>query len=180
MSLCHYVASVNQAFKGMCKGRDFVKAAAGSLTRVSVKMASTVIPFFFCVFFFLIFFFCFPLLLFFFLLTHIYQGAPKIMALDTLVDVIEKEDKMITCQADGWPPPLIKWKRNNVDIKDNDDFMIWEFPNQNQVTLTIKSVDNHHEGNYTCEASNAFGKTSQNVLVTIQGEGHESAFRAIG
>ena len=145
-------------------------------------MASTVILFFvlvcfFACSFFSFFFFCFPLLLFFF---PICQGAPRIMALDTLVDVIEKEDKMITCQADGWPPPMIKWKRNNVDIKDNDDFMIWEFPNQNQVTLTIKSVDNHHEGNYTCEASNAFGKTSQNVLVTIQGERHESAFRAIG
>ena len=81
--------------------------------------------------------------------------------LEREVDATINKDKEIICEADGWPPPLIKWKRKNVEIKDGGDYSIEARPKQNQVILIIRSVDEDKDGAYTCEASNAFGKTSQ-------------------
>ena len=78
---------------------------------------------------------------------------------------IKNKDKEITCEADGWPPPLIKWKRENVEIKDGGDYSIKALPKQNQAILIIRSFDDKHEGSYTCEASNAFGKRIQTVYL---------------
>lgn len=76
---------------------------------------------------------------------------------------LRNKDKEIVCEADGWPPPLIKWKRENDEIKDGGDYSLKALPKQNQVILIIRSFDDSHEGAYTCEASNAFGKTNQIV-----------------
>ena len=47
-----------------------------------------------------------------------YPAVPRILHLFRDVDAYKKKDKEILCEADGWPPPLIKWKRNNVELKD--------------------------------------------------------------
>ena len=79
------------------------------------------------------------------------------------VGALLEQDKEITCEADGWPQPLIKWIRKNVEIKDGVNYSIKAHPNKNQVTLIIRSYGEYHEGVYTCEASNAFGKANQTI-----------------
>ena len=95
---------------------------------------------------------------------------PRITHLFRDVDAYKKEDKEILCEADGWPPPLIKWKRNNVELKDGNGYNIRVLPKQNQAILILKSVDENHESEYTCEASNTFGKARQTVYVITIGK----------
>jgi len=65
---------------------------------------------------------------------------------------------------------LIKWKQENVEIKDGGDYGIKALPEQNQAILIIRAFDDNHEGSYMCEASNMFGKTSQTIYLFVVGK----------
>lgn len=86
------------------------------------------------------------------------------------MEIEEGDDRRIICQAEGWPTPSIKWKRDTEEISESDDFSTWKYPNKNQVMLRIKSAKSLHQGDYTCEAMNAFGKASETVSVVIEGK----------
>ena len=98
------------------------------------------------------------------------QAAPTIKLLEVEVGAVRNKEKQVICEADGWPQPLIQWKRENDQIKDGEDYSIKALPKQNQAILIIKSFDDNHEGFYTCEAGNAFGKTNQTVYLFIDGK----------
>lgn len=99
-----------------------------------------------------------------------HPAVPRITHLSDEVEVLKNEDKEITCEADGWPPPLIRWKRNDVYIKDGDDYSVRVLPKQNKASLILRSFSDDHEGEYTCEASNAFGKAEQTVYAILIGK----------
>ena len=82
----------------------------------------------------------------------------------------EGDDKQIICGAEGWPKPTIKWKRNNVDLKDDINYGIRVHPTLSQVALIIRSASQDHVGEYHCEASNAFGTTRRSVWFEVLGK----------
>ncbi|PFX30430.1 Roundabout-like 2 [Stylophora pistillata] len=96
------------------------------------------------------------------------QAAPRILPLPKVVEIEEGSERLIPCGAEGWPTPTIKWKRDTQEISESDDFSLRKDPNENRVALKIKSAEIRLQGNYTCEAMNAFGKASQTVTVDIE------------
>ena len=114
---------------------------------------------FFCLFVF----FC----LFLFLFIYPIKGAPNIASLPDKVIVLESEEQLITCQADGWPRPNMAWKHKDSYLGNDTRYEIRRNLTLNQLTLVIKFDDDLDVAYYTCEASNAFGISSSTVKVTF-------------
>ncbi|XP_015787557.1 Down syndrome cell adhesion molecule homolog [Tetranychus urticae] len=80
------------------------------------------------------------------------------------------KDVLIHCQADGFPDPVIQWKRASGDnlsspfqlIQFDGRFRQW--PNN---TLEIKSTDKSDAGYYMCSASNGIGP-GINTIIELQ------------
>ena len=78
--------------------------------------------------------------------------------LDKLKDqtVNETDSLNIKCDADGNPPPTIKWKTPTGSVHTGNVY-------------TILSVSRSDAGTYTCTASNGIGKEAMaSILVTVQ------------
>ncbi|KAM7434301.1 hypothetical protein ABFA07_015580 [Porites harrisoni] len=96
------------------------------------------------------------------------NSAPNIASLPDKVIVLESEEQLITCQADGWPRPNMAWKHKDSYLGNDTRYEIRRNLTLNQLTLVIKFDDDLDVAYYTCEASNAFGISSSNVMVTFQ------------
>ena len=116
-------------------------------------------------FLFVSFVFCFC---FFFVFISPIKGAPSIGSLPEEVIVLEGEEQLITCQADGWPRPSMAWKYKDSYLGNDTRYEIRRNLTLNQVTLVIKFDDDLDVAYYTCEASNAFGISSSTVMVTFE------------
>ena len=93
---------------------------------------------------------------------------PVITHLPEEVLAKQNEDKLIPCEAEGWPKPTIRWKRFDEYLKDDMNYGIKSHPTLNRVTLLLRSANQDLEGDYDCEASNVFGKVQKFVWVTIK------------
>ena len=107
-------------------------------------------------------------LFFFFFSIFLIKGAPSIASLPEEVIVLEGEEQLITCQADGWPRPNMAWKHKDSYLGNDTRYEIRRNLTLNQVTLVIKFDDDLDVAYYTCEASNAFGISSSTVMVTFE------------
>ena len=112
-------------------------------------------------------FVCLFVCLFLFLFIYPIKGAPNIASLPDKVIVLESEEQLITCQADGWPRPNMAWKHKDSYLGNDTRYEIRRNLTLNQLTLVIK-FDDLDVAYYTCEASNAFGISSSTVMVTFQ------------
>ena len=112
-------------------------------------------------------FFCLFVCLFVFLFIYPIKGAPNIASLPDKVTVLDGEEQLITCQADGWPRPNMAWKHKDSYLGNDTRYEIRRNLTLNQVTLVIKFDDDLAVAYYTCEASNAFGISSSTVKVTF-------------
>ena len=112
-------------------------------------------------------FFCLFVCLFVFLFIYPIKGAPNIASLPDKVTVLDGEEQLITCKADGWPRPNMAWKHKDSYLGNDKRYEIRRNLTLNQVTLVIKFDDDLAVAYYTCEASNAFGISSSTVKVTF-------------
>ena len=101
-------------------------------------------------------------------------GVAKV---DLITDTIVREGSTtkIPCQAFGYPPPTIVWKRNNEILNDrvsvSDSVSVHTgYGNVTRVTvnLTIANASRGDTGVYTCSANNSIGSDSSSVTVTVQ------------
>ncbi|KAK9880038.1 hypothetical protein WA026_008552 [Henosepilachna vigintioctopunctata] len=80
-------------------------------------------------------------------------------------------DAAVECKADGFPKPVVTWKRaTGVSPGDYKDFK----PNNPDIkvedgTLTINNIQKNNEGYYLCEAVNGIGSgLSAVILISVQ------------
>ncbi|XP_045473863.1 Down syndrome cell adhesion molecule-like protein Dscam2 isoform X49 [Harmonia axyridis] len=80
-------------------------------------------------------------------------------------------DAAVECKADGFPKPVVTWKRaTGVSPGDYKDFK----PNNPDIkvedgTLTINNIQKNNEGYYLCEAFNGIGSgLSAVILISVQ------------
>ena len=95
------------------------------------------------------------------------------MVNDTII--LEKNTTTITCEALGYPPPIIVWSRTNGTLSDrvsvSDSVSIpTGYGNVTRVSinLTITNASREDTGVYMCSANNSVGSDNRNVSVTIQ------------
>ena len=112
-------------------------------------------------------FVCLFVCLFVLLFIYPIKGAPNIASLPDKVTVLDGEEQLITCQANGWPRPNMAWKHKDSYLGNDTRYEIRRNLTLNQVTLVIKFDDDLAVAYYTCEASNAFGISSSTVKVTF-------------
>jgi len=65
----------------------------------------------------------------------------------------------LTCDVDGEPKPVIKWRRDGKEI-----------PNNKNTEYEINTKDLNKSGYYTCVAANAFGSLTSSSNVDILGK----------
>lgn len=82
-------------------------------------------------------------------------------------------DAAVECKADGFPKPVVTWKRaTGVSPGDYKDFK----PNNPDIkvedgTLMINNIQKNNEGYYLCEAVNGIGSgLSAVILISVQGK----------
>ena len=60
------------------------------------------------------------------------------------------------------------WKHKDSYLGNDTRYEIRRNSTLNQITLVIKFANDLNEGYYTCEASNAFGKSRRTVVVVLE------------
>lgn len=66
----------------------------------------------------------------------------------------------LICKVTAYPPPAISWVRNDKQLSNNEHLEIAHLGVTNEETIStlkLKSVGQHHYGNYVCKGQNAFG-----------------------
>ena len=89
--------------------------------------------------------------------------------------VREGNTTTITCEAFGYPPPMIVWSKINgilsdrVSVSENVSVLTG---NGNvtrvSVNLTLTNVNREDTGMYSCVAANYIGSDDKNVSITVQ------------
>ena len=94
---------------------------------------------------------------------------------NTTIVVTEGNEVMITCEAIGYPPPLIVWSRSDTALSDrvsvSDGVSVSTgYGNVTRVSanLTITNASREDTGVYTCSANSSIGSDSSNVNITVQ------------
>ena len=87
----------------------------------------------------------------------------------------EGENLTVTCEAMGYPPPIIVWTRTNGALSDRvlvsgnvttltDDGIVSKV----SVTLSIANASREDKGEYRCFANNSVGSDIITVNITIE------------
>ena len=89
--------------------------------------------------------------------------------------IIEGNTTTITCEALGYPPPIILWNRIDGILSDRvsvSDSVSIPTGNGNvtrvSVNLTITNAYREDTGVYTCSANNIIGSDNRNASITVQ------------
>eukprot|EP00095_Tigriopus_kingsejongensis_P006804 maker-scaffold1064_size65302-snap-gene-0.24 protein:Tk06804 transcript:maker-scaffold1064_size65302-snap-gene-0.24-mRNA-1 annotation:"lach_scham ame: full" len=75
-------------------------------------------------------------------------------------------DAELTCKIRAFPPPSIHWRQGPDLISNSLQYKISHFASQNDVTTStvkIMGTQSEHYGNYTCEAANRHGNSSETI-----------------
>ncbi|XP_042886203.1 protein amalgam-like, partial [Penaeus japonicus] len=91
------------------------------------------------------------------------QYAPSVKALVSQeLHVTKGQNVTLSCQAEGNPPPIIRWSRQEGTLPKGHR-------NQEGENVTLAAVDRHHEGTYLCTADNGIGQpASASMTVTVE------------
>ena len=89
--------------------------------------------------------------------------------------LIERNTTTITCEALGYPPPIIVWNRANGTLSDgvsvSDSVSVptgYGNVTRVSVNLTIANASREDTGVYTCYANNSIGNDISNASITVQ------------
>ncbi|TRY54403.1 hypothetical protein DNTS_023681 [Danionella cerebrum] len=86
-----------------------------------------------------------------------------IAAVQQVVMVLAGEDAILECGSTGTPPPLVQWKKGDLDLG-SVPFAEQDVHNG---TLRIRGVQELDSGDYTCVASNMAGSSSAVVVLQV-------------
>ena len=91
------------------------------------------------------------------------------------VIISEGDTTTITCEAIGYPPPTVVWRRTNGTLSDrlsmSDSVSVpTGYGNVTRVSinLTITNALREDTGDYICSANNSIGDDERNVSITVQ------------
>lgn len=81
------------------------------------------------------------------------------------LEIVEMQIVFLDCQAEGSPPPTIKWFRDGIEITSEGRYRI--FPNG---TLQLQEARQDDAGVYVCVAGNSAGFKRVESSVIVKGE----------
>ena len=120
---------------------DFIGNPAHIHWRVLVELENMYSSYFFC--------------------TLVYIVTPTIIkSSKSEVTVVDGNVLYLTCEAEGFPTPIVTWKKNSKVLQTNI----------NNTDFIIDDASENDAGKYKCEASNSVGTVSYTVEVTIKGK----------
>ena len=94
---------------------------------------------------------------------------PRIKGVHKQEVLMQGEDKEISCKADGWPLPSLRWIRSNSEIIDQNDKTFHLISGTGVLVLQVKTASQKHQGRYTCVANNTFGEDRETVNISVHG-----------
>lgn len=80
-------------------------------------------------------------------------------------DVVLGDSLVITCMAEGTPPPFVVWFKGDI-LLDN----VTDGANTSTARLNIAQFQQDDEGYYSCIATNSIGSLNRSLQVSIVGE----------
>ena len=92
--------------------------------------------------------------------------APVITAPQPRVGQALKYDMNLECHIEAYPPPVITWHKNNIQLSNNEHYSISNFATADQyteTTLRIITIEQHQYGEYVCKAQNKLGLAETKV-----------------
>ncbi|XP_038159897.1 vascular endothelial growth factor receptor kdr-like isoform X1 [Cyprinodon tularosa] len=89
-------------------------------------------------------------------------------------DVNSSSTLVLPCFAFGVPPPLIRWYKNGVEVKESPGVTL-----EQDGSLIIERMKKDDEGRYECVAQNTEGITNTSALVTVLGDESKSNIEVI-
>ena len=103
-----------------------------------------------------------------------FVGIATVIPLNSTV-VRERNEAIITCEALGYPAPIVVWSGTNGTLSDrvsvSDSISVLTgYGNVTRVSviLTIINASREDTGLYMCSASNEIGSDDSNVSITVQ------------
>lgn len=96
--------------------------------------------------------------------------APKIMQIIKEMILTEHEMFKAACiTLKGSAPLQYSWTRNSEPVLADSNTELTTIENT-MSTLTIKSVESNHSGNYTCNVRNTYGHDQISVNLHVKGK----------
>ena len=104
-----------------------------------------------------------------------FKGVTEIVTVFESVIISKGGTTTITCEAIGYPPPIIIWSTSNEDYSDrvsvSDSVSVptgYGNVTRVSVNLTITTALREDTGDYICSANNSIGDDEQNISITVQ------------
>lgn len=88
------------------------------------------------------------------------EFGPILSAKRPKVGQKEGYEAELICKVTAYPPAAVSWLRNDKELNNNEHFEIAYIGAKNEETtstLRLKSVAQHHYGDYVCKAKNKAG-----------------------
>ena len=89
--------------------------------------------------------------------------------------VLENNATTITCEALGYPPPMIVWSKTDGTLSDrvsvSDNVIVstgYGNVTRVSVNLIITNASREDTGVYMCSANNSVGSDNRNACVTVE------------
>lgn len=84
---------------------------------------------------------------------------------ENVVTVAGAAQAVLRCRAVGYPPPIVRWSKDGVQLQATDRLSI-----ESDGTLTLRPVRPEDHGTYRCDAHNYNGTISAEANIFINGE----------
>lgn len=95
--------------------------------------------------------------------------VPKILNNGTSLDTEDNDIAHITCSSRADPPPVIRWEKKGVEVKDGDEgvaILSRSNASLEESHLFVAVTSNERRGEYICIATNGKGISKQAFLIT--------------
>lgn len=98
-----------------------------------------------------------------------FSDSPKVQpfVFPSMVQIHEKTSVLCIVKQ-GTQPITFRWYKDNSEIQDSNNIKIKVMDDMS--VLTIEPVSSSDSGNYTCSATNAYGKHRHSAQLTVEGK----------
>lgn len=94
---------------------------------------------------------------------------PLIAYTNPFIEVIEGNDAQLQCVVlMGNPQPTLRWVKGGKVVETNDNHFVRDLDGG----IIITDIQEKHEGEYTCIASNVGGNATYIVRIDVQGQSY--------
>ncbi|CAH3130188.1 unnamed protein product [Porites lobata] len=102
------------------------------------------------------------------------EDVPEILNNGTSLDTEDNDIAHITCSSRADPPPVIRWEKKGVEVKDRDEgvaILSRSNASLEESHLFVAVTSNERRGEYICIATNEKGISKQAFLITGKSKG---------